>query len=317
MSARLSAAAPALDLAAAPHGRASWSLFSGADPHGLVAEGRYWVYPTGDGDSLRAWSSDDLTTWTEHAPLLRQKDIAWVKDDGAHRRYLWAPHMQAANGKYYLYYSLGPQTPTPSRIGVAVSQTPQGPCVDSGRPLLTGGEGFEAIDPHVFVDPKSGRIYLYAGGSAGSTLRAFELAPDMISIVGEIDVDQPPGFTEAAFMHYRDGVYYLSYSHGRWNEASYSVRYAVSSSPTGPWSYQGVVLQSDRAHKGPGHHSFFQDPKDGQWYVVYGRWEGEAGDGPYRGDRRKIAIAPVAYSSAGLIEPINMAPGEPQLAAAE
>lgn len=303
---RLSAAVPALDLVAAPARPAGGALFPGADPHALAAEGRYWLYPTGDSDSLRAWSSYDLESWTPHAPLIHQKDIAWIRDDGARRHHLWAPHMQPANGKYYLYYSVGPQTPTPSRIGVAVSDSPYGPCLDSGRPLLTGGPGFEAIDPHVFVDPKSGKIYLYAGGSAGSTLRLFELAPDMVSLLREIEVEQPPGFTEAAFMHERDGVYHLSYSHGRWNSASYSVRYAVSSSPTGPWTYQGVILKSDSACKGPGHHSFFQDPKNGLWWIAYARWDGETGEGPYRGDRRQIAIAPVVYSSAGLIEPIRM-----------
>jgi hypothetical protein len=39
----------------------------------------------------------------------------------------------------------------------------------SGKPLVTGGNGFEAIDPMVFVDPKTKTPYLYAGGSAGAT----------------------------------------------------------------------------------------------------------------------------------------------------
>lgn len=303
-----SAAALALALAAAGPIQAGGYSFAGADPDVLVTPGQYWLYPTGDGASLEAWSSSDLRTWKPLSLLIRKRDIAWMKD-GARVHYLWAPHMQYANGKYFLYYAVGPQNPTPSRLGVAICSAPQGPCIDSGKPLLTGGNGFEAIDPEVFVDPQSGKAYLYAGGSAGATLRVFELGPDMETIAREIKVDQPPGFTEAAFMHYRNGLYYLSYSSGRWNTAGYSVRYAISSSPIGPWTYEGVVLHSDATYKGPGHHAFFQDPRDGQWYVVYGRWEHETGAGPYR-DERKVAIARVVYSSAGLIEPIDMERGD-------
>ena len=280
------------------------ALFVGADPDADEFAGETWIYPTGDGDTLRAWSSPDLEQWTEHEPLLRLSNIAWIAD-GAPHHMLWAPDMVEADGHYFFYFAVGPQDPTPSRIGVALCDTPAGPCRDSGKPLVTGGNGFEAIDPMVFVDPKSGRRLLYAGGSAGSTLHVYELAPDMITVTREIPVDQPPGFTEGAFMHERRGIYYLSYSSGHWNDASYNVRYAVSLSPTGPWKYAGVILQSDRNYKGPGHHSFLHLPESDSWLIVYHRWEYEMGNGPYH-DRRKIAIAPVTYTKDGAIEPIDM-----------
>src|SRR3546814_21074597 len=83
----------------------------------------------------------------------------------------------------------------------------------------------------VFADAKSGKTYIYAGGSAGSTLRVFVLTPDLLTIDHEVKVAQPPHFTEGAFMHERDGIYYLSYSHGRWNDATYSVHYATAPGP--------------------------------------------------------------------------------------
>ncbi|MFV0622465.1 family 43 glycosylhydrolase [Sphingomonas sp. ac-8] len=279
------------------------SVFAGADPSALFADGKMWIYPTG-GDGLQAWSSADRRRWTKH-PLLRLSDIRWAKDDGAPVHFLWAPDMVVDQGRYYFYYSIGPQNPTPSRLGVAVCSGPAGPCTDSGKPLLTGGDGFEAIDPAVFVDPASGRRLLYAGGSAGAKLRVFELAPDMVTIAREIPVDQPPQFTEGAFLHERDGTYYLSYSHGRWNRADYSVHYATAPSPTGPWTYRGVILQADAKYKGPGHHSFVRDPESGEWLIVYHRWEGQTGDGPYRGERQ-VAIQPIRYDAAGLIEPVRM-----------
>lgn len=112
--------------------------------------------------------------------------------------------MVAAKRRYYVYHSVGPQEPRPSRIGVALCDTPAGPCRDSGRPLVSGADSansverpapgcadamvpigsghfhLEAIDPMVFVDPRDGMPYLYAGGSNGSTLRVFRLAPDMV-----------------------------------------------------------------------------------------------------------------------------------------
>lgn len=280
------------------------SVFAGADPFAIFADGKMWIYPTGD-DRLPAWSSPDRVNWARAGDLIRMKDIKWAGDDGAPRHFLWAPDMFAANGKYYLYYSVGPQNPTPSRLGVAVCDGPAGPCTDSGKPLLTGGNGFEAIDPMVFADPKSGKTYLYAGGSAGAKLRVFELARDLVTIDHEVTVDQPPLFTEGVFMHERNGIYYLSYSHGHWDDASYAVYYAMATSPTGPWKYRGILLQSDKKFKGPGHHAFVQDPADGQWYIVYHRWEGEGGNGPYHGDRR-VAIQPISYDQYGQIEPVRM-----------
>jgi len=204
----------------------------------------------------------------------------------------------------YLYYSVGPQNPTPSRIGVAVADRPEGPYRDSGRPLVTGGKGFEAIDPMAFTDPRSGRTYLYAGGSAGARLRVWELNPDMVTIAREVNVDQPPQFTEGAFMHERNGVYYLSYSHGRWNGPDYSVHYATAPSPTGPWRYRGAILTSDARHQGPGHHSFVQMPS-GQWLIVYHRWERRPGPAPFQGERQ-VAIDRLTYGKDGTIRPIRM-----------
>lgn len=280
------------------------SILPGADPFALADGGKLYIYPTGRGATLDVWTKTDAA-WHDDATLLRLAAIPWIRDDQAGRHYLWAPDMIAANGHYYLYYSVGPQDPTPSRLGVAVCDGPEGPCADSGKPLFTGGSGFEAIDPMVFVDPRSGVRYLYAGGSNGAKLRVFILAADMVTIAREILVDQPLAFTEGVFMHERNGVYYLSYSHGHWDRSDYSVHYAMAASPTGPWKYRGVLLASEGSYKGPGHHSFVQDPATGDWLIVYHRWEGKHGDGPYEGDRRTV-IQKIEYLPTGEIAPVHM-----------
>ncbi len=83
-------------------------------------------------------------------------------------------------------------------------------------------------------------------------------------------------------MHERNGTYYLSYSSRHYDRSDYSVRYATAPAATGPWKYRGKILASAGDYKGPGHHSFFRDPRTGRTMIAYYRWEGQAGDGPYR-----------------------------------
>lgn len=287
--------------------------FQGADPHAMFIGDELWVFPTGgpggswQADRFGAFSSRDLKTWQPRGELIRRDQIKWIGDDGAKDHFLWAPGVATKNGKWYLYYSVGPQNPTPSRIGVAVASQPQGPYTDWGKPLVTGGNGFEAIDPMVFTDPKSGKTYLYAGGSAGAKLRVWELNADMTTIAREVTVATPPQFTEGAFMHERDGTYYLSYSHGRFNGPDYSVHYATAPSPTGPWTYRGAILTSDATHQGPGHHSFVRTPK-GDWLIVYHRWERGPGEAPFEGERQ-VAVDRLTYAADGTIAPVRMTDG--------
>ena len=217
-------------------------LMVGADPHALTDGKTVWMYPTGGG-AFYAYSSDDpnLKKWKRHGPVLKLSDVRWAGKGGRP----WAPGVIERDGKWYFYYSIGPK---PSSIGVAVGDSPAGPFRDSGRPLLQdkGKRGFEAIDPMVFADPKSGKYYLYAGGSAGSTLRVFEMNPDMVSFAKEIP----------------------------------------AKTPVGPWAYRGVILASDAKHKGPGHHSFFINPADGALLIAYHRYDGVTGSGPYKTPRK-------------------------------
>ena len=237
--------------------------------------------------------------------MLDFADVNWIRDDGRADHGPWAPCVIEHGGRWYFYFSAGPQHPTPSRIGVAVGPGPAGPFVDSGRPLLTGGEGFEAIDPMVFRDPATGTFYLYAGGSAGSKLRVFELAPDLVSLRKEEGVETPPRFTEGSFIHERGGIYHFTYSHGSYQRSSYSLHYATSASPLGPWTYRGAILVSDARHKGPGHHSIVRHPVSGKEYLVYHRWNAREGDGPYQG-RRSVAIEELHYGDDGLLRPVTM-----------
>src|SRR3546814_13708043 len=95
--------------------------FDGADPDIEAADGRYYIYPTNSGDAsrLHVWTSPDRQHWQKGAELIALGRIGWIGDDGAARHALWAPDMVAANGRHYLYFSVGPQNPRRGRIGVA------------------------------------------------------------------------------------------------------------------------------------------------------------------------------------------------------
>lgn len=292
-------------------------VLQGADPDVTVVGNQFWMYPTtpqaGGGSVFKAFVSTDLKTWEDRGVILDLKKVPWVPVPDRSVHSAWAPTVLASKGRFYLYYSVGPQAKgQPSRIGVAVADKPEGPFTDSGKALITSRKGFEAIDAMAFTDPKSGVTYLYAGGSAGATLRVWELGEDLVSLKREIEVDTPEKFTEGLFMHVRNGVYYLSYSHGRWSTSAYSVHYATAPSPTGPWTYRGCVLSSDATHQGPGHHAFFRNPSTDEWFIAYHRWETTQSEGRLTGGR-KVAIERIAYDPNGQIQAIKMTDdGPPQ-----
>lgn len=290
-------------------------LFEGADPDVIFHDGQFWVYPTGgpqsQGPAFFAYSSPDLKSWTRHGPVLSFKDVKWIADDGAPRRFAWAPGILRRDGRFYLYFSAGPNTPKPSRIGVAVGTSPQGPFADSGKSLVDGGNGFEAIDAMPFEVPGTNRVLLYCGGSAGAKLRVFELGPDLVSVARQIPVETPPKFTEGAFMHERNGVFHLSYSHGNYRDATYSVHYCTAASPTGPWNYQGAILTSDADHLGPGHHAILRRPDTGEWFIFYHRWNGAARRGQLP-KSRSVCVDSLRYDAAGKILPVTMSEGGPR-----
>jgi beta-xylosidase len=268
-----------------------------ADPDVLIVDNKVWVYPTsGAATIFYAYSSSDLVNWQAY-PILDLYDIPWMPADRP--VYAWAPGIIEKNGMYYLYYTVGN---SPCYIGVAYSSSPSGPFIDKGEPLLTPVDEpyYVSCDAMVFTDPQSEKTYLYSG--TWGTLRVFELNSDMLSLGDQIFVETPTNFTEGAFMHFRNGIYYLSYSDGYHKDDTYSVHYSTSSSPVGPWTYRGEILGSDGWYKGPGHHSFLYNAAMDEWYIFYHRRK-EFDAGPYT-TPRYLCIERIEYNDSGLIKPV-------------
>lgn len=249
--------------------RAGNPVFEGwwADPELHLFAGRYYIYPTfsalyEEQTFFDVWSSSDLVHWRNDGRILDFADVPWSTNRAA-----WAPSVAEKDGKYYIYFSAGDG----AGIGVAVSDRPEGPFVDAlGGPLIKEyHHGAQPIDAHAFIDD-DGQAYLYYGGWKHAVV--VKLGADMISTEGEFLEITPENYVEGPFMVKRNGEYVFMWSEGSWGDSSYSVAYARSRSPYGPFVREGMVLQSDPAvATSAGHHSVLQIPGTDEWYICYHR----------------------------------------------
>ncbi|SHL10989.1 glycoside hydrolase family 43 protein [Hymenobacter psychrotolerans] len=227
---------------------------------------------------------------TDHGVALDIKDVAWAG------RQMWAPDAAFKNDTYYLYFPAKDKQDV-FRIGVATSTSPTGPFKAQPQPI----EGSMSIDPAIFTDTNGGS-YLYVGGIWGGQLQRWrtgqydasnpkeqepadnEVAPgprvarmssDMLRFaepmkeVKILDQDGKPllagdksrRFFEGAWVHKHNGTYYLSYSTGD----THLLVYATSTSPYGPFTYQGIIMNPVQGWTT--HHSIIE--QQGKWYIFY------------------------------------------------
>ena len=269
-----------------------------ADPHIAAYGDTYYLYPTTDGiegwgaKSFSAWSSKDLKTWKKEGVILDlPRDLTWAN------RNAWAPAIATKNGKYYFYYTAA------QSIGVAVVDQPTGPFKDPlGRPLVAkDAYRGQAIDPMVLVDD-DGAAYLYWGQGQCHVVK---LNADMTSYDPATVIEfKPEGYNEGPFVLKRQGKYYLMWSEYDTRDPRYSVAYATSSSPMGPWVKASgpPVLHGRGVVKGAGHHSVVQVPGTDQWFIAYHRFIIPGGDG----FNRETCVSPMRFDKAGNILPVNV-----------
>lgn len=267
-----------------------------ADPALVAFGGVFYLYPTTDGmpdwaaEAFRVLSSHDLRRWTDHGEVLRLgRDVQWAS------RNAWAPAAAEKNGVYYLYFTAD------DNIGVATSTSPLGPFVDSGRPIVrrnafTG----RAIDPSIFVDDDGSAFLVWGNGVAHFA----RLHDDLLSIDEDSVASwQHDTFREAAHVHRRGSIYYLTWSENDTRDPSYRVRWAVGPSPTGPWEDRGVLLQQspENGILATGHHSILRMPNTDDWWIAYHRFAVPNGDGFHR----EIVIDPLHHLPSGDLRPVR------------
>jgi arabinan endo-1,5-alpha-L-arabinosidase len=262
------------------------------DPSVLRApDGYYYAYATqtkreGKILNFQVARSLDLITWEYLGEALPEKPT-WA----ANSQRFWAPDVSRhPDGRYLMYYSAQPNDPEVGLdLGVAIAERPEGPFRDMGQSLLTGGPGFENIDPMRFVDPADGRQLLFWGSGFGP-LRVRELAPDGLSFAENSEAQvvietRRPGdptlyghLIEGSWVHYRNGWYYLFYSGDNCcgPDARYAVLVARSRQATGPYETlaqatgtAGTILTENDRWQAPGHNSLITDTNGQDWLLYH------------------------------------------------
>lgn len=275
-----------------------------ADPSGHVwNDGRMYLYTSHDLECQKdfwmkdwyAFSSSDLVSWTNHGPVLSVDDVSWADN------YAWAPDAAYKNGKYYLVFPAGTghkdrENPSKSTkwmgIGIAESESPTGPFKDViGKPLWTTPY---ANDPSLFIDD-DGTAYLYVHAQ-GYDYHVVEMADDMLSVKGPLQKMDMGGYEpkmEGPWVFKRNGVYYFTMP-----ENNRVLTYYTSLSPTGPWTYQGQIMEQEANSNN--HHSIVE--YKGQWILFYHRWLDINSD---CGRQRHVAAEYLHFNEDGTIVPVT------------
>lgn len=294
-------------------------------------DGTYYAYGTTmGGRNVPLITSKDLTNWTTNKAYKPTKSSTgrfpqngndtyyndtlalpgtWAykhcssNSDGCYE--IWAPSVEkAGNGKYVTAYAarLNGQT-NKFAIGIATSNSPTGPFYDdSSQPFVTSGDPNGVIDPDLYKDPSTGKLYLYwknEGNSAdpsnrtrihvrelnattgtswaagsnenGSLLNVDPIKDNTRSHWGESWAN--PVIENPSMVKY-NGQYYLFFSGNQYGSGKCAVGYAKCSTPTsGCVATSTPILQTDTALGliGPGGANAFVT-KNNQLKFAYAAW---------------------------------------------
>ncbi|KAA6330041.1 Xylosidase/arabinosidase [termite gut metagenome] len=306
-----------------------------ADPAVHVFNGKLYIYPSHDRESgisendngdhfdmkdYHVFSMEDIDgEVTDHGVVLDIKDIPWAG------RQLWDCDVAYKNGKYYMYFPLKDKTDI-FRIGVAVSNRPEGPFIAEANPI----KGSYSIDPAI-LDDGDGKYYMYFGGLWGGQLqryrnnkalesaafpadnepslcsRVVKLSDSMLEFAEEprdivlLDKDgkrltagdSKRRFFEASWVHKYKGKYYFSYSTGD----THLLCYAIGDNPYGPFTYQGVILTPVVGWTT--HHAIVEFK--GKWYLFHHDCVPSGG----KTWLRSLKVCELEYDENGKIKTIN------------
>ncbi len=261
------------------------NLIYGGDPAIMVDGDTVYLYTgrdvaRGDAYSITGYicySTKDLKEWKYEGPIMEATDIPWrTANDQA-----WAAQTIKYKDKYYFYYCTWDKTSAGKQsIGVAVSDSPTGPFVDKGEPIVKGTvtepqtSNWNDIDPTAWIETdENGTEHRYLAWGNG-IFYTCELNEDMITVKDlngdgkitcgksskEADIIQKSvkEFTEAPWLYRRQdengkyyGKYYLFYAQ-KWREQS---AYATTDNLLdGEWEFGGELMPpnatSNTSHMG-------------------------------------------------------------------
>jgi beta-xylosidase len=225
------------------------------DPDLLKVGDTYYAYATNAGtENIQAASSSDLVDWERLGSALPALPD-WARPVGG---LTWAPEVTAYGERYVMYFTSRDDASDKQCIGVATSDTPEGP-FDSpdSQPLICQANLGGSIDPSSFADD------LQLEGEPSQLIKQ--------------DQAWEGNLIEAPTLWKHAGKYYLFYSANNYAGPDYAIGYAVADQPLGPYRKlaRTPLLATDYKNGGaigPGGQDIVLD-KDGQTWLVYHSWD--------------------------------------------
>lgn len=291
-----------------------WGTYNVHDPSCLLIGDTYYMYSTDaiykedstviKNDKLpfgyiQVRKSKDLVDWEfvgwafDEIPREAKE---WVRENsgGKGATNIWAPYILKHKDKYRLYYSVSAFGMQTSYIGLAESDSPEGPWELKGCVVKTKtGDTMNAIDPSVVTNPDTGEQWMHYGSYFGG-LHCVQLNPETGLALNEGDqghltarrFNGKKNNIEAPEIIYNpeSGKYFLFVSYDPLM-TTYNVRVGVSDKPEGPFvDFSGADLRDEtdnypiltypyrfsnhQGWAGTGHCCVFSDEK-GRFYMAH------------------------------------------------
>lgn len=257
----------------------SWGTYNVHDPACFKVENIFYMYST---DAIfrenkeeakeagiplgyiQVRKSTDLVNWEFHGwafTEIPEEAVKHVHENNAGKgaTNIWAPYPLAYNGKYRLYYSVSAFGKSISYLGLAESDSPEGPWELKGCVVKTDSTSqMNAIDPSVIITGDNEHWMVY--GSYFGGLYAVQLNPETGLTFKEGDqgyciarrANGKKDNIEAPEIIYHPGFgkYYLFVSYDPLM-TTYNVRVGRSDSPEGPYYDMFGVEMKDETNNYP------------------------------------------------------------------
>ncbi|USD67687.1 family 43 glycosylhydrolase [Vibrio sp. SCSIO 43136] len=205
-----------------------WEKVGSADPTAKVFNGKLYVYTSTDSKELCQLRTDKLkkhsyspwantgfcmpgyqvfssadgnlnqNTWQKHGLVLRQKDIPWARqasDGWGQSATMWAADVvQGDDGKYYMFFPSVRGDNNHQTIGVAVSDTPEGPFTARNSPISTTNNFDHVFDPSVIKIGTQWYIFYAKNGTGGNkAIWVAKIDSNFNYIYNPMDLQLEPG----------------------------------------------------------------------------------------------------------------------------
>lgn len=281
------------------------------DPQILLYEGVYYCYattPAAENQNFYVWKSTDLVNWSDKI-LCFEASLSWGDRD------FWAPEVVYHNGRFVMHYSARRNEDNSLRLGVAVSDSPEGPFTDVyDKPMFD--LGYATIDGSVLRCEHGNFFYYsrdcsenYVDGVRKSQTYCMMLDDTLTKVISEpMLMTTPTEEYELKSLHVRSkptlwnegptviklgDKYVMNYSANYFGSNDYAICVATASHPLGPWkkSVNNPVLSCRKDLFGAGHNAFFTT-KEGELYTSFHIQTDPDNPGP---DRRTV-IGKVSFS---------------------